>query len=195
MALNQALLESEILKIVRADSASYPRSQVEAAAAWANAYDLYARAAQDASRDVLATANRPGFQSALRFNSISGNPALAATEFGNAFVAYWTGAVFAIGIPPLSPVPCPFIPPTVTTWVTELSSVVSTVTPTTLISALTVEFSTYEDRNPESKARAIAGHFHAATISNVLVLISGLGSPPPPPPGPPAPVTQLCTIS
>ena len=193
MALNPALLEAEILKIIKPDSPNFPRSIPEAAAAWANAYGIYAKGAMDASKDVLASGNQPGFQGSLKFIAPTGNPATAAAEFGAAFIAFWTGATFVVGTPPLVPAPCPWIPPSVVSWQTEITSTVISAVPGSLVPALTSEFARYESRSPEAKAKSIAGHFHAATISGVLVLITGIGAQPGIPPT--VPVTLTCNIS
>lgn len=191
MALNVAVLKAGIERIlVAAGKGAGPATPLEAAAAWAGAYDDYARAAMDVSGDALVTANRPGFQSALRFPAKSGTSASAAAEFQSAFIAYWTGAVFAVGIPPATPtVPCPSVPPA-PPWAVEVSSVVLSVAPG-LAGLLTPIFSNTSNRPPSAVAAELASAFHSATTTNVLVLITGITTPPPPGG---LPVTNTCTI-
>lgn len=189
--LNVATLRAGIERILTSAAAGGgPSTPLEAAVAWAGAYDDYARVATDVSGDLLVTANRPGFQSALRFSPKGSTAASTAAEFQAGFVAYWTGAVFAVGIPPATPtVPCPSIPPA-PPWAVEVSSVVLSVAPG-LAGLLTPIFSNTSNRPPSAVAAELASAFHTATTTNVLVLITGVTTPPPPGG---LPVTNTCTV-
>lgn len=167
---------------------------VDAALEWTDAYDRYARDAEDASRERVAVVNRPGFQSILAtgFNAQTGTANTMAQLFDNAFVAYWTGGVFTFGIPPTPAAPCPSIGAT-PTWSAEFSSNVIAVAPGVLRSLLLPIFlGVSESTTVREQARRIATAFHSATTSAVTVLITGLDTTPPP--GGPLPITNTCTI-
>jgi len=189
MALNQASLQSAIFDLL--DDPDAQGTPQKAAAAWAGVYDDYARNAADVSQDRVSVTNRLGFQSSLLFNKTTGTPATAALEFQLAFTAYWTGAVFAVGIPPLPGVGCPSIPPA-PPWATEFSSIVTAVLPG-LAAQLTPIFLDTANQDLQSRAAQFAAAFHAATTTNVLVTITGITIPPPPAPVG-LPVVNICTV-
>lgn len=195
MALSQTKLRDEFRKLTDPNFGSfagYPASAAAAAASWATAYDTYARDAVDASGDAVVTVNKPGFQSALTTALLaSTTPQAAAAGFANAFTAYWTGAVFAVGLLPPPAGPCANVGGN-GIFGAEVSSVVTVVNAAALQSALATEFQTLSG-NGNTKAQALAAIFHSATTTGVTVLISGLDTTPPG--SGPLPITNTCTIS
>jgi len=159
---------------------------------WTNAYHSYAMDAEDVSGDRVVTTNRTGFLSSLSLGS--GNSIFqAALNFDRAFVAYWTGGIFAVGalivVPPAG---CPNVGGS-GVWSSEITSVVTVVSAGVLAGLLVPVFSSISDGDTaRSKARQMATAFHQATISAVTVLITGLDTTP----GPtgPLPITNTCTI-
>lgn len=186
MALNLATLQQSILDLL-SDPAG-PKTPPQARAAWADAYDSYAKAATDVSFDRLATSNRLGFQSALIFDKNSSTHVTAALEFERAFIAYWTGATFATAKPPLPTTPCPSVPPA-PPWAKEISSIVIAATPGLAV-LLTPVFADNTSPDLNTRAAQLASAFHTATLTNVLVLISGTTVPSPSP----LAVVNTCTI-
>ena len=80
----------------------FPSSKNAAKEAWTQAYATYAASAEDTSGDSVVSANSADFKSNLAFEQ-DNTSADAAKEFDDAFVAYWTGATFAVGaLPPPS---------------------------------------------------------------------------------------------
>lgn len=202
MALSKPTLVNEFLKLIDRNNpafAGYPATKIDAVTNWCNAYNTYAMSAQDASLDFLVTSNLSGMITTL-FQQLpdavpTATGAQAAAAFDAAFVTYWTGAVFAVGIPivPVPPPRCPNIPgPHDNIWGIEISSVVSTVTSGILQNGLDLEFAILSD-DAVVKADALADSFHVATTTAVLVLISGTDTTPSP--SGPLPITNLCTIS
>jgi hypothetical protein len=189
VSLVASILEIKLRELVDPDFGGFlgfPPDVDAAGDAWADAYDAYAINALDVSGDALVSANKAGFAGVLKSGLGPGVPAAAAaTIFDNAFVAYWTGAIFAIGAPPPGTPPCPNSP--ASPMVSEVSSVVLMVTAGLLAGLLATEFGLIGD-DGAAKAAALAGHFHTATTTAVLVLITGVDATP-------APVTNLCTIS
>ena len=189
MALSQARLAASLLDIFVAKSGI--RSVETFEEKWAEAYDRYARAAEDVSGEGPATVNAAGFRQALDFRSAR-TAADFCRQFERAFVAYWTAAVFQVGTPPPPTPPCPNVGGTAI-FSSETSSVVSAVTPQVMFRQLLPQISMVPPRaTPEERAAAIAGAMHRATVSAVLVLITGLDTTPPP--AGPLPVTNVCTI-
>lgn len=205
MALNKDTLKTEILKLIDPedeDFVGYPEDAATAAENWAAAYATYAADAEDASGDALASASESGFADAIESGLAgdpeadppvpgSSTPAQAAAAFGAAFLAFWTGATFAVGtlLDPLTE-PCPSVGGT-GIWATEATSAVLAAVPAGLITLLTAEFAVNSD-DPDTKADALATAFHTATTTAVTVLISGLDSTPPP--ASPIPITNTCTV-
>ena len=168
------------------------KEPVDAAMEWTRIYDAYARDAVDASQDKVQVVNKPGFFAQLQFNASSGSPPSFASMLDKAFVAYWTGAVFAFGIPPTPAAPCPSIGGN-TIFSQELTSLVIAVAPGVLMAQLLPIFSSVtEQENARSQSQKIANAFHTATTTAVTVLIAGLDTTPPP--GGPQPITNTCTI-
>lgn len=191
MALNQALLKSELLKLFDETDpgfAGWPTTIVQAATNFANAYDKYAIQAQDASGEPPLSVNKAGFETALMSIPVPevGTAAVSANIFDQAFLAYWTGGSFTFGIPPPTGVGGTGI------FSVELSSVVLSVTPSVLGNLLLPIFSTYS-AFAEPQADAIASAFHTATTTAVVVIITGLDTTPPP--TGPLPITNTGTIS
>lgn len=192
MTLRVGTLRSELLSIFQVSPDS-PSSSADAERQWAAAYDKYASAATDASGDRVIRKNRSGFHSQLRFRAKTGTAATMAQNCDRAFVAYWTGAVFAVGKVPSPSAPCPSVGGN-TIFGTEISSAVAAVAPGVLRSLLFPIFSQSVPGNtPSERAGAIANAFHKATTSAVTVLITGLDTTPPGSGGP-LPITNTCTI-
>lgn len=194
MTLNKTTLLNELRKFsdeTYSGFTAFPKNKTEAKQKWAAAYDLYASAATDVSGDIVSTKNKAGFQGALLLDD-KNTPMKAAQEFENAFVAYWTGAVFAVGIPPTPAAKCPSVGGT-TLWSTETTSVVTTITPNTLRSLLLPIFTDNTQKTALTQLQKIADAFHTATTTAVFVLITGLDTTPTP--TGPLPITNTCTIS
>lgn len=191
--LNVSKLHTELRKLADPDYSGFkgfPKSIPEARANWTQAYHAYASTAVDASNDMVATTNPAGFQSALVFTVPSEVPQ-GAQYFDMAFVAYWTGGVFAIGAPPVG-APCPSIGGT-TMFSTEITSLVTTVVPNILAPLLAPIFANVDAKLAVSdRLQQIANAFHTATTTAVKVLITGLDTTPPP--AGPLPITNLCGI-
>ena len=196
MALSQATLKSEILKVIDEDNIGFvgwPTTPVEVADNWGNAYNTYALSAEDISTDSLAVANLSGFKSALTllmpFDPVPGTALLAATAFESAFIAYWTAATFAIAVipPPQAPVP-----PNNGIWAPpETSSIVTAVTPAVLYPLLLAEFALNES-DADIKADALATAFHTATTTAIFTTIIGFDTTVPP--AGPYPIINISTI-
>lgn len=191
--LNVATLKTNLLKMFdpsRPDFLGWPTTLIQGVDNIANAYNQYAIVAMDASNDALVTANLAGFKAPLLALAPGSTIADTAQAFDDAFVAYWTGGVFAIGIPPTPASPCPSIGGT-TLWSVEASSVVQLATPNVLKGLLLPEFAILSG-DADAKATAIANAFHTATTTAIMVLITGLDTTPPP--VGPLPVMNTCTI-
>lgn len=188
MTLSASKLESKLLDFFKKPDFEAP---FQAALAWTDAYDSYARDATDASNDLVVVTNRPGFQSALQFTP-QGSPPTMAQMFDTAFVAYWTGAVFAIGIPPTPAAPCPSIGGN-TIFSVEIASLVIAAVPGVLMNLLLPIFAgVTKASTAQQQAQQVASAFHAATTSAVTVLITGLDTTPTP--AGPLPITNTCTV-
>jgi hypothetical protein len=163
-----------------------------AEALWADAYDQYARQAQDVSSDLLMSSNSRGFRAALNFSGVTTAAGVSA-QFEQAFLAYWSGATFGTLIPP-PPVPpgCPNIGGN-TIFASEVSSVVTLVTPGVMYANLLTEFSIVQKgESIEGRSAAIARSMHRATTTAVIVLITGIDTTTPP--TGPLPITNLCQV-
>lgn len=193
--LVEANLATEFLKLVDSSSptfSGFPATKADAITNWANAYNTYALQAQDASEDIVSTVNLPAMIATLTAmlpEPASGTPDLAAAAFDAAFVQYWTGGVFAVGIPPTGLGACPNVGGTLT-FSSETSSVVTTVTADILKNLLLDVFTSTKDG--ATAATALASAFHNATISAVIVLITGLDTTAAP--AGPLPITNTCSI-
>lgn len=201
MPLVKATLEAEIRKLIDPDDplfSGWPPDTDQAAANWAAAYDLYASQATDVSGDPVLTKFPNLFE--LKLAGDPGPPpepglpdsdeaAEAADIFDRAFVAYWTGAIFVVGVPPPpTGIPCPNVGGT-GIFSVETTSVVSTVTSGMLKALLEIEFASKTGAGSD-KAVALANIFDAVTKAAVLVLITGLDTTVPTP----VPITNTCTI-
>lgn len=188
--LNKAKLESELVDVFTEPSYQSP---IEVANAWGNAYDAYARDATDASFDRVAVVNKPGFISGMSsFSAQAGTPPSFAQLLDTAFVAYWTGAVFAVGVPPTPAAKCPSVGGN-TIFSLEISSTVIVAAPGVLLSNLLPIFSNVtEGQTIRDQARKIADAFHQATTTAVTVLITGLDTTPPP--AGPLPIMNQCGL-
>jgi len=190
MALDKSKLSSSLRSLF--ENPDGISSAADAEAKWADAYNSYAMDAEDASGDRPAVTNQGGFLSTLSLVE-GATVAGAAQLFDAAFVTYWTGGVFVVGTPITVPPPgCPSIGGT-TIWATEITSLVTVVVPGVLAGLLAPILGSLSDSaTPASKANGIAGAFHQATTTAVMVLMTGLDTTPPP--VGPLPVTNLCTI-
>ena len=197
MALVQATLKSELLKLFDQDSPTFvgfPATVADAATNFGNAYNTYAATAQDVSGDPLTSSNVAGFISTLASSlpdAASGSPTTTAQAFGSAFVSFWTGATFATAIPPAAGVGGTGL------FSKEVTSTVTAAVPTALSSLLEPIFATPPTAASTADAQAdtIAAAFHAATTSGVTVVIAGLDTTPPPPAGSgPLPITNTGTV-
>lgn len=192
MALLQATLKTRLLRLMNSESpafVSYPTTLAQTAENWATAYDIYAQNAVDISDDALTTASKAGFKNALiaSLPEGAGTAALAATAFENAFVAYWTGAVFSIGKLPPGGVGGNGI------FGLEISSVVTTITPNVLYNLLLAEFNKeIFETNMDTKSDTLATLFHTATTTAIIVTISGTDTTPPP--SGPIPIVNVSPI-
>lgn len=179
MALSASILKSEILKLVDPNDpgfVGFPEDSATMQSNWTNAFDAYALNAVDVSGDIITTVNKAGFQSALAplFNPNSTSTA-AANAFATAWAAYWTGAIFAVGIPPPSGVGGNGI------FGIEISSVVTVIVSANLSVELKTIFDKVDtDQDPDIKAQQIADALHAATTNDITVLITGTDTTPPP---------------
>lgn len=189
MALSQTRLAASLLDIFAAKASI--RTVEDFEERWTDAYDRYAREAEDVSGERPTTVNAVGFRRALNFR-VSRTAAEISRQFEQGFVTYWTGAVFQVGvIPPPTP-PCPNVGGT-TIFASETSSVVAWITPRIMFAQLLSEFSvTQRGDTIQARANSIAAAMHRATTSAVLVLITGLDTTPMP--GGPLPITNTCTI-
>lgn len=196
MALSQATLKAELLKLIDQDSPTFigfPATKEQACENWANAYDVYCQSAQDISNDGLATSNPTGFKNSLIANlpeGAAGSAALGAAAFESAVVAYWTGATFNIGSLPPGGIGGTGV------FSIEISSVVTEITPNVLYDLLLIEFSkTTFELDMDVKADTLAALFHTFTTTAVIVTISGSDTTPPPPGGTgPLPVVNISPI-
>ena len=196
MALSQAILKAEILKLIDQDSLAFlgfPATKEQACENWKNCYHSYAVNAVDISNDSLATSNPTGFKNALVANlpeGAAGSAVLGASAFEAAVVAYWTGATFNIGSLPPGGIGGTGI------FSVEISSVITEITPNVLYDLLLVEFSktTYE-LDMDMKADTLAALFHTFTTTALICTISGSDTTPPPPGGTgPLPIVNINTI-
>lgn len=202
MALDQAKLKTEILKLIDPENPAFvghPEDGATAAENWAAAYNAYALDAEDASEEAVSSVNDSGFEDAIK-SGLEGDPgpppvpgsstpAEAAAAFGAAFLAFWTGGIFAFGTPP-NPLtePCPSVGGN-GIWGIEASSLVTAVVPAGLITLLTTVFAD-KTEDADAKADDLAAAFHTATTTGVTVLIAGTDTTAPTP----LPITNTCTV-
>ena len=202
MTLSQSVLESELAVLMDPDDVGFvgfPASAAIAAGNFATAYDRYvnntsgfgASQAADTSGDAVVSTNKAGFESALGFAQ-PGTAAGTAAEFGAALVAFWSGAAFGIGsIGCLADGDCACANVGGTgLFSVKASSVVTAIDSASLISALTAELGA-ASLDGAAKAAAIAADLHAATVSDVTVLITGLDTTAPTP----LPITNTCQVA
>ena len=192
MSLSESSLTDMFRKIMDPEHPEYqlPETTDEAREAWADIYDTYAQNAEDVSGDAVTVTNRAGFKAALVFTS-STDPSAAgvvASEFANAFLAYWTGGVFAVGTPPSPGAVCTSVGGNLV-WGVEASSLVTVVNPAILQASLTTEFGK-NTVDGKVKSEDLAAIFHAATTGDISVLITGLDTTAPTP----LPITNTCTV-
>lgn len=174
---------------------THPDSHMQAAQAWGQAYESFALGAADASGQGPAVVNRAGFEALLQAHferagaeGLGPDAAASAQAFADAFVAFWTGAVFQFGIPPVGGDPGAHN----SLWSVEASSMVLSVTGAPLKSALQTIFES-PSLTPSSTASAIAGAFSEATTQDVQVQMVGTDTTPTP--AGPLPITLTDTLS
>lgn len=197
MTLVQATLEAGLATFMDPSSATFqgfPLSAELAAAAWATAYDTYARVATDASGDAILSVSKAGFQAALSFglrDALLTPDPTPAKELATAWAAYWTGGTFAVGqLLDIATEPCLSLGGN-GIWSVENSAVVDLANSDFLeIDLLTILAVPSSDA--PSKISDIAAAFHKATTEDVTVLISGLDTTPTP--TGPLPITNTCII-
>lgn len=153
---------------------------------WTVAYETYANGAQDVSGDSALSTNRAGFKAELLklFSNNKQNPTSAVNAYAAAFTQYWTGGTFAVGK---------------TTTGTggngifgvEASSSVTVVLSVGLKAALTTIFFSKNPSSINFRAIQLANAFHAATTTEITVLITGIDTTTPTP----LPITNTGTIS
>ena len=175
MALDETYLKQELSKLIDGncvDFLGYPSSVLDAIVNWTNMYDAYASKAQDQSGDVLLHANKEGFQSALGTLASSVSADAAARAFDNAFLAYWSGATFAVGISPSGGIGGTGVFSVESTSIAVAKSDV-------LYNELFAVFSAvYEDA--QTAINTLANAFHKSTLTGVSIVITGLDTSPTP---------------
>jgi hypothetical protein len=200
MALSKSTLEDEIRKVIDPSHEDFvgfstaPEASVrraDAAEKWADAFDAYGRGVENVNEDTfLSEPNRAGFEAALTFETETAEE--AATEFGNAWTAYWTGLTFVLGTPGAinGSVECPNVGGNLTFGVIA-SSLVTAVNSVPLVAALKSLFEA-PSADPAAKAAALADALHNACVGQVTVLTSGTDTTPPP--GGPIAITNTCRL-
>lgn len=204
MALNVNKLKSELLKLIDPNDPNFvghPTNATDFATNWSNAYDTYAKDAQDVSSDPMIYS--PAHKSAmaarlLTLNVPGGVIATAASTFDQAFADYWLGltppasaATFLTKVPPTSSVGCPNSGGT-GIFSAEASSLVATVTANVLQASMLSLLAIPSD-DPNVKATALANAFHVATTTAVKVTITGTDTTGPP--TGPQTITNTCGIT
>jgi hypothetical protein len=194
MALNINKLKSELLKLLDKNNPNFvgfPTNATDFANNWANAYDTYAKDAQDASGDVVLTVHKSAMAARLlTLNVPAGVIATAASTFDQALADYWNAAIFSVGIPPTPAAACPSAGGT-GLWSAEASSVVSAVTAGVLQASMLSLLAIPSD-DVNVKATALATALHAATTQAVKVTITGTDTTVPP--AGPLTITNTCGI-
>ena len=198
MALSQATLKAEILKIIDEEDDNFvgwPATREIACTNWGNAYDSYIWTlgeplsnARDVTGDSLISANKAAFIAALVSDLPGeiGNATDAADAFSKAFEAFWTGATF-VSLPasavPVHNAPCAnYYTGTVGTYIfapgSKAASAVTTIVTATIKSNLITEFGILSD-DVDAKANSLANIFHTATTTNITITIAGVDTTPP----------------
>lgn len=154
---------------------------------WATAYHAYCLDAEDVSSDPPINLASLKFRSLLNFRG-SFTAAQFAAQLEAAFVAYWTGTLFSILVPPLVTSACPSIGGT-GLWSVEVTSVVVPVVPQAMYTAVFPILNT-PSISWQAKSTQLAHAMHRVTTSAVTVLISGLDTTLPTP----LPITNTCTV-
>lgn len=152
-------------------------------------YHHYAKKATDVSGEQAINLSYRKFQIQLNFQS-SRTPEQFCRQLDRAFVAYWTGVIFATAIvPPVSP-PCANQGGS-GVFASEVSSAVVGVSSQVLYAELLPVVSSLSTAG-EVATQEVAQAFDRATKRAVTVLISGWDTTP----GPtgPLPITNLCGV-
>lgn len=188
MSLSRNKLERELLRIFTRPNVV--KTIEHARRLWWEAFDVYARDAEDVSGDSVLTVNSYRFLKGLRFSSIN-NYLQSANEFDDAFRAYWQGATFNVGqLIVTPPSTCPNVGGN-GVWASETASVVSQVRRGALAGRLVPIFASQSQvANAQRAAAEIAQAFHATTTRDVLVTITGLDTSAPTP----VVISNTCTV-
>ena len=156
---------------------------------WAEAYHTYAREAQDVSGDVPQNLDPERFLQELNFSN-SRSAMQFAEQLDRAFIAYWSGVTFEIGLlPPGSP-PCPNAGGS-GTFGSEVASAVYYIESGAMLRALLPVLSGGFG-SAQAQASRFATVMDRVTKTAVRVLIIGQDTTPFP--IGPLPITNNCTV-
>ena len=155
----------------------------------ARVYHAYAQGAEDVSGEHPINLSADKFEQPLRFRS-SRSARQFARQLDNAFVAYWTGVVFPIFVPPPAFPPCPNVGGS-GEFSSEIVSLVTAVTPNAMYRAVLPILNTAR-ATADSAARKLANAMDQVTRSAVTVLIVGWDTTAPP--TGPFLITNTCTV-
>lgn len=168
MALNQSTLASNLETWI--DGKENYNSISESMSEFADQYESYALNAIDISGDNPLVVQKAAMLAILNTITENETPASAAQKFEDAVIAFWTGATFALTIPP----PGSIAP--------EISANVTS--PPTTGSIKPGLQTIFEDLDSEatvsSKANEIATELHNGTITTQVTCIGTAAVPPPP---------------
>jgi hypothetical protein len=156
---------------------------------WAEAYHTYARSAEDVSTDVAQNLDVEKFRRELKFRD-SRTVSQFAEQLDNAFVAYWSGTVFGLGMLPPGDPPCPNVGGS-GTFSSEVVSVVVSVTRKKLLLGLLPVLV-----GPAGTAQAQASRFATVLdfVTKTAVGVEIVGWDTTPPGVGPLPIINLCTV-
>lgn len=187
MSLNRARLRRSLTSWFQQPEGI--RSSAQAEQKFAEVYHEYAREGEDVSGERAGNLSAARFRAQLHFQW-SRTAKESCLQLDRAFVAYWTGAVFAIAVvPPASP-PCPNVGGS-GVFASETSSAVVAVQARVLYSKLLPILSTTSNTAARAAAQ-VAEALDEATKQAVSVRIDGTDTTPGP--GGPLPIFNLCTV-
>lgn len=185
MSLDRAALHKDFVLWFSRPGGIYAADQAEEKMALI--YHTYAQQAEDVSGEKATNLNVKNFRDVLDFQR-SRTAEQFCQQMDRAFVAYWTGVIFANGIvPPPSP-PCPNVGGTGIFWI-EFSSSVTSVTLNVLYGLL-LPVVLYKKGSAQVQALRFASALDEATKRAVTVYITGLDTSLPFP----LPITNTCTV-
>jgi hypothetical protein len=190
MTLQRSKLQASLVRFFTRPGLIYNGSQAERF--WTNAYHAYASDAEDVSGESPNNLMPSKFSAPLNFFA-SRTATIWAQQMEAAFVAYWTGTAFDVGVIPPPVPPCPNVGGT-TIFATEATSVVTLVTPGVMFSSILPAALRYDPGvTAQQKAAEFAAAMDVATRSAVFVLITGLDTTTVPMGGP-LPITNTCVL-